>query len=322
MDNRPETQAALATAYNGLARTYFELQQFDSAGNYYAKSLVLLRETSGAKEEIPAAQSILLAGTLNSRGSNWLSQLKIKEAMSDYDEAAKILEGLQQVNPNDVRIWQTLAANQSNRAVANRMLNQTSEVVSLYEQSLNSYQQASTIDPGDDETLAGMAKTEFNLANFLSGTGEQELALARYKSASQVLVQLCRDFPLRVSYRILFAKTLLNQGIAQARFGELEAAESTFGEAINRYQAICSQYPALVEIAVDHAQAHQNIGHVLAGDHYELDPKRARDSYDRSISIAEKTLQQAPPASVKNRLTEIVKYSKQYRDQCEMAIQK
>jgi serine/threonine-protein kinase len=320
-DRRPETRAALSTAYNGLARAHFELQQFELANERYDQALQLLR-TSRDDESGDASteQSQLLAGTLNSRGSNLLSQGKMAEAIVDFERAAMILEQLCQADPQNSRAIKTLAANQSNRAVASRMLAKNNDVVAMYEVSLKSYQRACEIDPRDDEARVGLAKTEFNLANFLSGTGQQASAVERYESAEHVFEQLVRDFPLRVSSRIFLAKTLLNHGIALARRRDADGAEARFQEAVKRFETIRSQYPALVEPAVDLVQAYQNLGNVIAGDEYDRDPKRAVEFYDLSISVAEKTLEQSPPATIRTRLEEVIKYSRQYRDECASAV--
>jgi hypothetical protein len=184
----------------------------------------------------------MLAQVLESTGANLASMGRPRDAAEPLARAQALFDALQAEEPDRLDYELKCATVRVNRAVQSKGLGDLAQAEVLHAQAWQRFQDLSRRDPGRADLRRHAALSSMNRANNLELLGRLAEADELHDIAGRELDALVAIDPSPL-HQASAARSCMNRGQCRAAMADPEGAEHWYGEAQQRFDALCRQHP-------------------------------------------------------------------------------
>jgi serine/threonine-protein kinase len=229
------------------------------------------------------------------RMANILREIDSKaEALTAYQQAAGVFEGLRREDPDNAELQRELARTYNNLGIVQRQTGQLEAALRSYEQARALREELVRAEPNAPQYRNDLARSHHNLGNLHQQTGRLAEALRAYQQARALREELVRAEPTNWQLQSDLALTLNNLGSLLAETGQLAEAGRFLQEACALREQVYQARPTDALPKRNLAESYYNLG-VLQS--HTGDPAAALRSHEQARDLRQELVRANPRVS-------------------------
>lgn len=229
----------LAAALGDRAITFGSLGRTSEALSAYAEAIAILKPLAAASPGFTEGRA-MLAQCHAKRGEIDATNGRFLEAMTEFHRARKLYEGLSHEHPGNLSYQNGLAGTLGCVAVAAIGLGRDDEALDSTQQAIEAFERLSRANPEKPLFRFNIATCYENIGGIMMKRSRTSEAIMALEEAKNILVNLPDD----PGNRRELAKVRGNLGYALAQVGQVDAARSSYLQAMALFESLASAQPS------------------------------------------------------------------------------